>query len=284
MSLVTEDRIALIERALSQGIACLLFSVLIHGTCLAQAPTNPGRTAPDQSEDLILGRYVYTRNCQICHGARGDGKGEWSPGLSPQPRSFRAAHFKYRSTPFGKLPLDEDLRRTIRGGRSNTAMGMFTRLSERELDAVIAYLKTFSRKWRDPALVAPAVTLPAQPSWFDASKERALRVRVGAELFTTTCAPCHGLKADGKGPQAEGLVDVHGRPIKPADLLTPHLRNGNAAEDLMRVLLTGLNGTPMISFAESFSDDELWAVVAYLLECRDSNSSLPKRNAAEVTP
>ena len=69
------------------------------------------------------GEFVYERNCQVCHGRRGDGQGKWAAEILPKPRSFKHANFKYRSTPFGKLPSDEDLKKTIRRGRSNTAMG-----------------------------------------------------------------------------------------------------------------------------------------------------------------
>ena len=45
------------------------------------------------------GRYVYERNCLICHGDRGDGNGEVAKDLPLKPRSFREGWFKFRSTP-----------------------------------------------------------------------------------------------------------------------------------------------------------------------------------------
>lgn len=222
------------------------------------------RLREQRKEHYILGRYVYERNCQICHGRRGDGEGEWSPGLLPRPRSFREAHFKYRSTPFGKLPTDADLRRTIRGGRSNTAMGMFTKLSEREVDAVIVYIKTFSRKWKNDELYASPQTLPEKPDWFNDVEKRAYRAIAGEQIFATACVQCHGQEADGHGPQSMNLQDSLGRPIKPANLLVPHLRSGDSEFDLVRVLMTGLNGTPMLSFAETLGSEEIWELAAYL--------------------
>ena len=232
---------------------------------------NDAESLPPTSSDLILGRFVYRRNCQICHGSRGDGKGEWSEGLSPKPRSFRDAHFKYRSTPTGKLPTDADLARTIRGGRSNTAMGMFTRLSDRELKGVIAYLKSFSTKWKDSSFHGEKMSLPPKPSGFDDPVKRETIAARGQELFEISCAPCHGSKADGQGPQADALIDVRGRPMPPANLLAPHLRSGNRAEDLLRVLMTGLDGTPMASFADSLKGDEMWAIAAFVETLRGSS-------------
>ena len=274
-----------IGRIWAHCFVCGLLFLGIRAACLSLAAETSleepelASSTRKRSGDVILGRYVYSRNCQICHGPRGDGKGEWSPGLSPQPRSFRAAHFKYRSTPYGKLPLDEDLRRTIRGGRSNTAMGMFTRLSERELDGVIAYLKTFSRKWRNPEFISAPVDLPDKPTWFNDVAARSPHERAGATLFEANCVPCHGAAADGNGPQALGLLDAQGRPIKPADLLAPHLRVGDSETELMRVLMTGLNGTPMLSFAETLTAEELWQLVAHLMTRREKSLETPKSEA-----
>src|SRR5215210_934007 len=86
---------------------------------------NPAFTPPDTAL-FDEGRYVYERNCILCHGERGDGKGEMSASLSIKPRAFVSGLFKYRSTPWGKLPATADLIHTIRNGRTGTAMGMFT--------------------------------------------------------------------------------------------------------------------------------------------------------------
>lgn len=223
--------------------------------------------APVKKPDWSLyyaGEYVYERNCQVCHGRRGDGKGKWAGNIQPKPRSFKHANFKYRSTPFGKLPTDEDLKRTIRGGRSNTAMGMFTKLSERDLKAVVEYIKFFSPKWRDPEFFAPPVELPPEPEWFANLKQRTEHARQGREIFQVACLQCHGERADGKGPNAATLKDALDRPIKPANLRSPYLRSGKTHRDLIRVLMTGLNGTPMISFAEALTPEQMWNVVAYL--------------------
>ena len=66
------------------------------------------------------------------------------------------------------------------------------------------------------------------------------------------------------------LLDARGRSIKPANLLFPHLRNGDSELDLVRVLMTGLNGTPMLSFAETLGPEEMWELAAYLHEKRQT--------------
>src|SRR4051794_10882813 len=103
-------------------------------------------TRPDRSL-YPEGGFVYERNCLICHGELGDGRGEMAAEMPIKPRSFRTGLFKYRSTPWGKLPTTDDLMRTIREGRSGTAMGQFTSLTEEQTRAVAEYVKSFSRKW-----------------------------------------------------------------------------------------------------------------------------------------
>ncbi len=151
-------------------------------------------------------------------------------------------------------------------------MGMFTKLDDRELRAVISYLKSFSSKWKNPDFHGEKVILPPKPKALDHAEHREAFEARGRALFMVSCAPCHGEKADGGGPQASALVDVHERPIKPADLLVPHLRSGSEANDILRVLMTGLDGTPMASFADSLSAEQMWEVVVYLEALRRNTS------------
>ncbi len=217
---------------------------------------------------FMKGRHVYERQCMVCHGKRGDGAGELSPTLQPRPRSFREGMFKFRSTPAGKLPTEEDLRRTIKGGLSGTAMGMFTQLSDADVDAVIAYLKSFSRRWRQRENYAAPVALPPPPPWFEVIEKRREHVPAGSRLFALHCASCHGEKADGKGPAAVALMDIWGLPVLPSDLRQPHLRCGDSAEALFRVLSTGLDGTPMASFDAVLTEEQRWDVIAFIFSLR----------------
>ncbi len=224
--------------------------------------------APLDFNLYMQGKYVYERNCIVCHGPRGDGNGELSPTLKPKPRSFREGMFKFRSTPYGMLPTDEDLRRTITGGLSGTAMGVFAHLQAEEVWAVIAYVKSFSRRWRKAENYAPAVKLAAPPEWFKRAAEVQRHVREGQRVFVMSCAACHGEKADGKGAAAISLKDIWGAPAAPSDLRQAHLRCGDSAADLFRVLATGLNGTPMVSFEATLSEAQRWDIIAYLLSIR----------------
>jgi mono/diheme cytochrome c family protein len=210
------------------------------------------------------GKYVFERNCIVCHGPRGDGEGELSKGLQPKPRSFREGMFKFRSTPSGALPTIDDLRHTIRGGLSGTAMGMFTQLGDDEITAVIEYVKSFSRRWRKPENYAEPMVFPELPKWFSEKSAPGEHAVMGKVLFDNVCATCHGPKADGNGPTAPTLKDIWNMPAKPADLRQPHLRCGDAPSDVYRILSTGMNGTPMIGYEGTLTPEQRWDIIAYV--------------------
>ncbi|MEI7819628.1 MAG: c-type cytochrome [Verrucomicrobiota bacterium] len=221
------------------------------------------------------GRYVYQQNCLICHGDRGDGNGEMAKDLPVKPRSFREGFFKFRSTPYDKLPTDDDLRRTITGGLSGTTMGMYNQLGEKNLDAVIEYLKSFSRRWRKADNYAAAIEFPAPPAWLADAGARAEHAEKGRVIFSAMCAGCHGPAGDGNGPAAQALKDAWGQSVTPADLRQPHLRCGDGPADIFRILTTGMSGTPMVSFAGALGVPQRWDVVAYVLSLRPDNLQQP---------
>ncbi len=218
---------------------------------------------PDESL-YAMGRYVFERNCAVCHGRWGEGNGEMAKGMVPKPRNFSAGVFKYRSTPPGFLPTTEDLIRTIRGGRANTSMPYFTQLSDREVRAVAEFIKFFSPKWRQPENFAAPVKLPAPPIWLTSAAETAARADRGRATFALACASCHGEQADGKGPAVAELKDAWGDPAQPADLRAVAFRNGRTPADLFRVLTLGIHGTPMPSFVGTLTEEKRWELAAFI--------------------
>lgn len=243
---------------------------------LAAAPAQEAATGPGQypsftRRDYSLydqGRYVYEQHCVICHGVQGDGRGEMADSVGVKPRSFASGLFKYRSTPWGKLPTTEDLLRTVRNGRTGTAMGMFTHLTDGQQRAVVEYIKFFSPKWRKPENHAFPIVLPPEPTWLTDEAQRDLHAALGKPVFQAICATCHGPTGDGKGPAAAALKNDDGTPASPADLRLAHLRSGDEPIAIYRTLATGLNGTPMVSFGDALSDAQKWDVIAYILTLR----------------
>lgn len=245
------------------GWAVLALRAALSGGA-AEATNLPA--AADQ-ETVQQGRAVYLKYCAPCHGPSGDGRGEMGLTVRPRPRDFGAAVFKYRSTPSGFLPTDDDLARTIQIGLTGTAMPTFQTLRESEVRAVIAYVKSFSSRWPKVENYAAPVPRPAQPNWFDDADEFTRHAAKGKALFTTACAPCHGAKGDGRGASALEMKDSFDEPVTPRDLRQP-LRGGPEPKDIYRTLVTGLDGTPMPTFLGAYSEVELWEIIAQTVVLR----------------
>jgi mono/diheme cytochrome c family protein len=56
--------------------------------------------------------------------------------------------------------------------------------------------------------------------------------------------------------------------VTPSDLRQPSLRSGRTLETVYRVLLTGIEGTPMPSFAEALTEEQRWELVAFIGQLR----------------
>ena len=81
----------------------------------------------------------------------------------------------------------------------------------------------------------------------------------GARLFARECAACHGATGKGDGPKAKKMK---GPP--PTDLTDVAIVGALAPVDIYRKLLIGVAGTAMPGFEESLSEDDRWAVTAYV--------------------
>jgi cytochrome c oxidase cbb3-type subunit 2 len=212
-----------------------------------------------QAADIELGKRIYLQNCAACHGEKGDGKGPEANRLKTKPRDFTTGNYKFRSTPSGSLPTDEDMFRSISQGVRTTSMLAQLHLSESERWAVTEYLKTFSQRFKTQK-PSDSVPIPAEPS-----PTRDL-LTSGKRLYADAgCAECHGAEGRGDGPSAKELKDETGNRINAADLTVRPFKSGSTPQDLYRTLSTGLNGTPMPSYADSLTGGERWALVSYIL-------------------
>jgi cytochrome c oxidase cbb3-type subunit 2 len=206
--------------------------------------------------DLLLrGQRVYAANCAVCHGESGNGKGAMAHMLVTQPRDFRPGWFKFRSTPSGALPTDDDIMKIVTAGIRWTAMVGRADLSEPDRRAVVQYLKTFSPRFAKESS-APQLPVPAEPG---PSKDR---IDAGRKLYQEAeCAKCHGERADGQGESGAELKDDWGNRLPASDLTWRPLKRGSAPGDLYRTLAAGLNGTPMPAYAAALDEQQIWALV-----------------------
>jgi mono/diheme cytochrome c family protein len=209
------------------------------------------------------GKALYQRYCIFCHGPEGDGAGDSAPYLTPKPRDFTKATFKCRSTPSGSLPLDSDLYDTITRGIHASGMPSWRPLLRQERVDLIAYIKTFSPRFKEEQ-PAPPIPVPSEPPTSPRSVKR------GGELFQgMNCWLCHGKEGRGNGPSASSLTDSKGYPIPPFDLTSgTRLKCGESDQGIFRDLSTGLDGTPMPSFTSALKPDQMWDLVHYIATLR----------------
>lgn len=272
-------------------------------------PANFGFQASLGQSLIEEGRVNYARYCVGCHGDVGDGNGQAALFLNPKPRNFVNGIFKFSSTRSGQLPTDEDLKRTIRNGLRGSAMPSFALLPDRTLDALVAYIKTLSPKWkeREPAPRIPFVTDP-----FKREEDRAKAIARGEAVYHgySICWSCHpsyvaedkineyiksfGAPArEGFRPnmhQSEGKPNEEGEMVYPPDFKRDFVRSGAKVEDLYRSIAAGISGTAMPTWAESIelpgkkpgdpplaSQQDLWAMAYYV-------QSLLAQRPALLTP
>jgi mono/diheme cytochrome c family protein len=228
--------------------------LLVAALALALLVLAPAARAENPPGDPVKGKIVYTRYCVSCHGELGNGAGEFAEWITTKPRDYRQGTFKWRSTPSGALPLDADLEKTIRDGIYGTFMPSWYPIGEHNRRDVIAYIKTFSVRWTTEKPPA-AITIPPEPGFTEASVKRGRAV-----YEKSNCAQCHGQDALGDGPSAHELKDDWGNPIVPYDLTQGHIKCGDTGQDIYRVFITGLNGTPMPSFTDSISPEPVRAL------------------------
>lgn len=197
--------------------------------------------------DTTRGARVYARFCAACHGTSGEGDGPGAADLDPSPRDFTQGQFRFRTTASGQLPADRDLDRTIRKGLPGTAMPAFGEmLSGQDIADLTAHVMSFVPGSPAAGAVLEEMAIPAAPPPSPSS------ILEGRSLFgIMECWACHGVDGSGRGASAEGLVDERGRGISPTDFRYAPLKGGGDAQDAMRTLLTGLNGTPMPSYGDA---------------------------------
>ena len=263
----------------------LLFAIACKSTGLPRG----------ESSDPVLARgaVLYRNACLSCHGSTGNGLGPVSSFLVTKPRDFESGIYKFRSTPTGTMPTTHDLVTTIASGVNGTTMPSFAALIREDTFAVAAYIQDLSRRAarrRLEAAVAAGdldaseleevleeqmqpgavIEIPDEPPMSQASVERGR-----AHYQSMECAKCHGPSGRGDGPSSSSLVDDWDHPIVPADFTIPGgIKGGSTARDIYRTFMTGMDGTPMPSYAEQLKPEEAWSLAHFVLWLRRQRETI----------
>jgi mono/diheme cytochrome c family protein len=209
----------------------------------------------------------YRRYCVGCHGELGDGNGENAQWVDPKPRDFTLGVFKCRSTLTGTLPTDKDLYDTIARGLDRSNMPVWNTFTKQQRADLVAWVKHFSPRFQKEKPGTP-IDIPAEP---EVTPER---VKAGQEVFAKVqCWKCHGVEGMANGPSASTLTDDLNRPIQAYNFTDgSRPKCGSTDQDIYRIFMTGLDGTPMPSFADNIKPDEAWDLVFYLRTLQPHNT------------
>ena len=132
-------------------------------------------------------------------------------------------------------------------------------LSKEEAAAVVEYIKDFSSRF-ETEKPGRAITVTSRPA------ESSRLIALGkAQYEEAGCAQCHGRDGRADDFSTKGLKDDWGESISATDLTLKPFKSGSHPEDLYRTITTGLNGTPMPSYADVFTPEERWSLVFYIL-------------------
>ncbi len=230
------------------------------------------------------GEKLYNDWCAQCHGYDGDGKG-YASGIYtiPQPRDFTSGTYKFRTTPSGEPPLDEDIIRATREGNPGTTMPPWTRFSDDEVKDIVEYVKIFADE---------EGTFEEEGEFFQVGKAPAVSdalLQQGKEIYDRAkCWECHGKAGRGEGEKGwqDKFKNDWGTRAYPTDLTQSwEYRNEAEVEDIFRSVTSGFDGTPMASFQTSYSDEERWALSHYVESLqveRKTGSALSVRKVDSV--
>ncbi len=250
---------------LNQLELAVVLWVLAGGGCGTPPPEDEPEPAPlapaEEAQAIARGEKAYKMACLTCHGVRGDGKGPRAHNLDPLPRDFTRGVYKCRSTVTGVLPLDSDLFMTITIGIPGTSMkGYQDLLSPETRRDIVEYLKTFSPRFKEEKIEPEdIVKIPPEPPSTPESIARG-----GGIYKAQKCDDCHGERGRGDGPSAHTLRDSWGNHMVAFDFTTGLYRCGSSDSDVYRTFYTGMDGTPMPSYADAVKPEDRWPLVHFV--------------------
>ena len=250
------------------------------------------------------GAQIYQERCVTCHGRRGLGDGTAAAYMITKPRNFSTGEYKLHSTadfPSGEdlyrtvtagipafgMPSYEYLSPQdrwavvdyIQGlGQSEYAARLESDAVKEELGLNLARLDSESRvqHWEELIKIhketagyaeeqfQAGVALQIPPTRPRTEKS----LKRGKKLYLNYgCAVCHGYTGGGYDSSAEAMTDNQGRVIRPRDFREGawYFKAGNRREDIMRVIVGGMPGTPMPSLDLGEEENgKLWDLAYYV--------------------
>lgn len=259
-------------------------TLVIVAGCLATAVSCRGSGSKLSATGIAMipesgeGYRLYTAHCSACHGPSGGGDGPAAIAVGIRPRAFLDEPFRYVSSLDGTPTLD-DLVQTIRSGRRLGDMPAHPHLTDKEIHALVDYVRELSRIGWAARIVADleegdelsaeeideisaervAFGEPVSFTW-PAPKFQP-DTAIGRRLYMEACASCHGPSGTGDG--LDMPLDDRGKPIAVRDLTSGEFQGGTDLDELFKRFRCGVPGTPMPA-QEAMSDEQIWQLVYYV--------------------
>jgi mono/diheme cytochrome c family protein len=143
-----------------------------HVNSNAQSTASSTEALPEKVDPKLAsaGKAIYQQNCVFCHQADAIGKAGFAPSLTNQE--------------FLRVASDKFLMETVRKGRAGTGMPPFSHLGVKDVEAIVAYLRSHAK-------------LPNISAAIDAQPRSQGDERLGRFWFDSICVTCHGPNGDG---------------------------------------------------------------------------------------
>jgi cytochrome c oxidase cbb3-type subunit 3 len=175
------------------------------------------------------GEQLYAEHCIACHGTRGEG----GIGLPLVAQTLGAV-------------TDDYINKTVRYGRPGRIMPAYPALSDAQINALIAYL----RSW------APQQEIVAKAARGNADS--------GKHLFEKHCVTCHGI--DGSGGDGTGVTFSRPRSfgIMPPALNNPGFLKAASDSVIRHTISNGRLDTEMPAFSDLLSPQDIDDIILHV--------------------
>jgi len=212
-----------------------------------------------QAESIDAAR-IYTENCAICHGDKGDANTAAQNGLTPPPRNFTTTEAAM------ELSRERMIYAVTNGRRGTAIMAHKGRLSPAEIEAVVDYV-------RENFMRTPVETPSDEPPL----------LRLGEAVYTQNCSVCHGDKGNTAYWARNGLNPP------PRDFTGQEAKSILTRKRMITSVTHGREGTGMQPFKSRLSAQEIEAVVTFIRYkfmgvSPEHDSGLVPRMQTEATP
>ena len=190
---------------------------------------------------------IYREACARCHGEGGAGDGPIAVYIDPAPRDLTKAAFMNSKTM-------ERLATSIREGVPGTSMPPLARVvGDDNVEPLLEYMQAEfvkrPRRERKPRSIPE--TNPVAMSEDSVAR--------GEATYLRRCTGCHGLKADGKGPNSLDIIP------RPRNLRNREFVNSLSDQRLFESLMYGIQGTAMPPWIDyGLSNNDIGDLVNYI--------------------